>query len=75
MLDLPEEVVLYLQEDGVVLPKGFEISCGFGIADDSDDEVDWDDNNEDTCDGVSSTLYCVGGVIVSSLKVWPSRSD
>lgn len=37
----------YLQGDGVVLPKGFEISCGEGVAGDSDDEVDWDGSDDD----------------------------
>lgn len=47
VLELPEDVVQYLQEDGVVLPKGFEMSCGKGVQGDSDDEVDWGDEDDE----------------------------
>lgn len=52
VLELPEDVVRYLQQDGVVLPKGFLMSCGEGVRDDSDDEVDWGDEDEDEQDRV-----------------------
>lgn len=46
-MELPEEVVSYLQEDGVVLPQGFEMSCGQGAqGGDSDSDVDWGDGGE-----------------------------
>lgn len=52
VLELPEDLVRYLQEDGVVLPKGFEMSCGQGVQDDSDDEVDWGEgDDEEDADG------------------------
>lgn len=54
VLELPEDVVQYLQEDGVVLPKGFEMSCGKGVQGDSDDEVDWGDEDEHDDDRVST---------------------
>lgn len=47
VLELPEDLVRYLQEDGVVLPKGFEMSCGRGVQDDSDDEVDWGEGDDE----------------------------
>lgn len=47
VLELPEDLVRYLQADGVVLPKGFEMSCGQGVQDDSDDEVDWGDGDDE----------------------------
>lgn len=47
VLDLTEDVVQYLQQDGVVLPKGFEMSCGDGLENDSDNEVDWNEDNEE----------------------------
>lgn len=56
VLDLPEDVVRYLQEDGVVLPKGFEMSCGQGVQDDSDDEVDWGNEDDDDDDDRVRTL-------------------
>lgn len=46
VVELPEDVVRYLQRDGVVLPKGFEMSCGEGVQHDGDDEVDWGDGDE-----------------------------
>ena len=46
-LELPQDVVRYLQQDGVVLPKGFGMSCGEGAQDDSDDEVDWGDESDE----------------------------
>lgn len=55
VLDLPEDVVRYLQEDGVVLPKGFEMSCGQGVQDDSDDEVDWGNDDEEDADDRART--------------------
>ena len=56
VLDLPEDVVRYLQEDGVVLPKGFEMSCGQGVQDESDDEVDWGNDDDDDGDDRVRTL-------------------
>lgn len=50
VLELSEDVVDYLQGDGVLLPKGFEMSCGKGASVEDDDEVDWngsDDEDED----------------------------
>lgn len=46
VINLPEDVVQYLQEDGVVLPQGFDMSCGEGVGDDHDDEVDWDEDED-----------------------------
>lgn len=60
VLELPQDVVRYLQQDGVVLPKGFGMSCGEGVQDDSDDEVDWGDDESDEEDGdqrVSTRVY------------------
>lgn len=45
IIELGEEVVEYLQEDGVLLPQGFEISCGKEMP--SDEEVDDWGNGED----------------------------
>lgn len=56
ILDLPEDVVRYLQEDSVVLPKGFDLSCGEGVQDDSDDEVDWGNEDDDDDDDRVRTL-------------------
>ena len=50
----------YLQQDGVILPRGFGMSCGEGVQDDSDDEVDWGDNDSDEEDAhqrVSIDVY------------------
>lgn len=45
IIELGEEVVQYLQEDGVLLPQGFEISCGKKMP--SEEEVDdWGDGEE-----------------------------
>lgn len=56
ILELAEDVVQYLQQDGVVLPKGFEMSCGEGVRDDSDDEVDWGNDDDEDDDGERVSL-------------------
>lgn len=47
VLELSEDVVDYLQGDGVLLPKGFDMSCGKGAYVEDDDEVDWDGSDDD----------------------------
>eukprot|EP00752_Nemacystus_decipiens_P007422 g6635.t1 len=84
VLDLPEDVVRYLQEDGVVLPKGFEMSCGQGVQDDSDDEVDWgnDDNDDDDCRPdfpglhtlLTDAIASLGGAVFPKLN-WSCPKD
>eukprot|EP00903_Cladosiphon_okamuranus_P008255 g7946.t1 len=86
VLDLPEDVVRYLQEDGVVLPKGFEMSCGQGLQGDSDDEVDWgneeeedgDDDNRPDFPGLhtqlSEAIASLGGAVFPKLN-WSCPKD
>lgn len=63
VVDLSEDITAYLQQDGVVLPKGFDMACERGLQEDSDDEVDWDEDEDDDDQRVSdqrvsnSTLY------------------
>lgn len=60
ILDLSERFVQYLQQDGVILPKGFAMSCGDGGGDDSDGEG-WDED-ETEADRVRNftMIRCVG---------------
>ncbi|CAM9408619.1 unnamed protein product [Ectocarpus sp. 6 AP-2014] len=77
VLELPEDVVRYLQQDGVVLPKGFQMSCGEGVRDDSDDEVDWGNEDEDEQDRpdfpdlhalLSDAIASLGGAVFPKLN-------
>ncbi|CAM9290914.1 unnamed protein product [Ectocarpus sp. 4 AP-2014] len=77
VIELPEDVVRYLQQDGVVLPKGFQMSCGEGVRDDSDDEVDWGNEDEDEQNGpefpdlhalLSDAIASLGGAVFPKLN-------
>ncbi|CAM9582525.1 unnamed protein product [Hapterophycus canaliculatus] len=85
ILELDEDVVQYLKQDGVVLPKGFDLSCGEGAQNDSDDEVDWGNGDDDEDDGnrpdfpglhtlLSDAIASLGGAVFPKLN-WSSPQD